>query len=47
MLIKRLYVHERIYDEFRDEMVEFAKGITTGDGFEEDVVVGPIQNSMQ
>lgn len=47
MLIKRLYVHEKIYDRFRDSMVTFAKSIKTGDGFEPDVLVGPIQNSMQ
>ncbi|CAL5869188.1 uncharacterized protein PFLUO_LOCUS3416 [Penicillium psychrofluorescens] len=47
MLIKRVYIHEKIYDKFRDAMVAFAKSIKTGDGFEPDVVVGPIQNSMQ
>lgn len=48
MLPKRVYVHEKIYDEFRDAMVEFTKNnVKTGDGFEEGVVVGPVQNSMQ
>ncbi|KAJ5806752.1 hypothetical protein N7474_010344 [Penicillium riverlandense] len=47
MLIKRVYIHEKIYDKFRDAMVTFAKSIKTGDGFESDVLVGPIQNSMQ
>lgn len=47
MLVKRYYVHEKIYDQFRDSMVEFTKSIKTGDGFEPDVTVGPIQNSMQ
>ncbi|KAF3805683.1 putative aldehyde dehydrogenase FUS7 [Colletotrichum gloeosporioides] len=48
MLVKRIYVHEKIYDEFRDAMVEFTKNnIKTGGGFEPDVVVGPLQNSMQ
>jgi len=47
MLVKRYYVHEMIYDQFRDAMVEFTKSIKTGDGFEPDVTVGPIQNSMQ
>jgi hypothetical protein len=28
-------------------MVAFAESIKTGDGFEPDVLVGPIQNSMQ
>jgi acyl-CoA reductase-like NAD-dependent aldehyde dehydrogenase len=48
MLAKRIYVHEKIYDKFRDAMVEFTKNnIKTGGGFEENVVVGPVQNSMQ
>lgn len=48
MLVKRLYVHENIYDKFKEAMVNFAKKeIKVGDGFESDVVVGPLQNSMQ
>lgn len=48
MLAKRIYVHESVYDAFRDAMVEFTKQhIKMGRGFEPDVVVGPIQNSMQ
>ncbi|KAF2649760.1 aldehyde dehydrogenase-like protein [Lophiostoma macrostomum CBS 122681] len=48
MLAKRIYVHEKIYDQFRDAMVEFTKAnIKTGGGFEEDVIVGPVQNNMQ
>lgn len=48
MDIKRIYIHENIYDRFRDAMVDFAKkNIKTGGGFEEGVVNGPIQNSMQ
>ena len=40
-------MHEKIYDQFRDVMVEFTKSIKTGDGFGPDVTVGSIQNSMQ
>lgn len=47
ILIKRLFVHEKIYDRFRDAIVQFTKMIKTGDGFEPDVTVGPLQNSMQ
>jgi acyl-CoA reductase-like NAD-dependent aldehyde dehydrogenase len=48
MLCKRIYVHEKIYDQFRDAFVEFTKNnIKTGGGFEEGVTVGPIQNKMQ
>jgi acyl-CoA reductase-like NAD-dependent aldehyde dehydrogenase len=47
-LAKRIYVHEKIYDQFRDGMVEFTKNnIKAGDGFEPGVIVGPVQNSMQ
>lgn len=48
MDIKRIYIHENIYDKFRDAMVDFAKNnVKTGGGFEEGVLVGPVQNSMQ
>ncbi|KAH6876214.1 aldehyde dehydrogenase-like protein [Alternaria rosae] len=48
MLTKRIYIHEAIYDTFRDKMVEFTKSnIKTGAGTEEGVVVGPLQNKMQ
>ncbi|KAK8017002.1 aldehyde dehydrogenase-like protein, partial [Apiospora rasikravindrae] len=48
MLPKRIYVHETIYDAFRDAMVTFTReNIRTGGGFEEGVVVGPVQNRMQ
>ncbi|CAN9277023.1 unnamed protein product [Alternaria sp. RS040] len=48
MLTKRIYIHEKIYDSFRDKMVEFTKNnIKTGAGTEDGVVVGPIQNKMQ
>lgn len=48
MLAKRIYVHEKIYDQFRDAMVDFTKNnIKTGGGFEENVTVGPVQNQMQ
>ncbi|KJZ71679.1 hypothetical protein HIM_08940 [Hirsutella minnesotensis 3608] len=47
MVIKRIYVHEKIYEKFMKAMVAFAKNIKTGDGFEPDVLVGPIQNAMQ
>ena len=45
---KRLYIHEDIYDEVRDALVEFIeKNIKVGDGTLEDTDLGPIQNSMQ
>ena len=45
---KRLYVHEDVYDEVRDALVEFIEqNIKVGDGAEADTHLGPIQNSMQ
>lgn len=45
--IKRIYVHESIHGKFRDAMVKFTKTLKVGEGNEEDVFLGPIQNSMQ
>ncbi|KAI0169258.1 aldehyde dehydrogenase-like protein [Hypoxylon sp. FL1284] len=48
MIPKRIYVHEKIYDEFRDAMVEFTKrNLKVGGGFEPDISIGPIQNHKQ
>ncbi|KAE8353439.1 Aldehyde/histidinol dehydrogenase [Aspergillus coremiiformis] len=47
MTIKRLYVHEKIYDEFRDKLVQFVKTLKLGNGTEPDVFFGPVQNRMQ
>jgi len=45
--LKRIYIHEDIYDEFRDAMVEYTKTLKVGDGMDDGVFLGPIQNSMQ
>lgn len=49
MLPKRIYVHEKIYEEFKAGMVDYAKkNIKTGGAFEPDVhIVGPVQNRDQ
>lgn len=47
MMIKRLYIHEKIYDEFRDKLVQFVQSFKMGEGNEPDVFIGPIQNEMQ
>ena len=44
---KRLYVHEKIYDEFLTELVEFSKTVKIGDGLNPESDLGPIQNKMQ
>ncbi|KAJ5726985.1 hypothetical protein N7493_006012 [Penicillium malachiteum] len=47
MMIKRLYVHEKIYDEFMQKLVAFVKTLKVGDGTGADTFVGPVQNKMQ
>ena len=47
LAVKRIYVHEDIYEPFRDAMVKFTKQIKMGEGNEEGVFLGPVQNSMQ
>jgi acyl-CoA reductase-like NAD-dependent aldehyde dehydrogenase len=45
--IKRLYVHESIYDEMVDELRELAEKVVLGDGLDPDVNMGPINNLAQ
>ncbi|PMD41836.1 ALDH-like protein [Hyaloscypha variabilis F] len=45
--LKRIYIHESIYAEFRAAMVEATKKMKVGDGFTNGVFLGPIQNEMQ
>jgi acyl-CoA reductase-like NAD-dependent aldehyde dehydrogenase len=44
---KRIYVHESIYDRFAAAMVAYAKTVIVGDGMEDGVQIGPIQNRPQ
>ena len=45
--LKRLYVHEDIYDKLTAALVAYAGYIKTGDGFEPDTALGPVQNRAQ
>ena len=45
--LKRLYVHDSVYEQVCSELVNFAKNIPMGDGLDEKNVLGPIQNEMQ
>ena len=45
--VKRIYVHEAIYEQFRDHLVEFTQSIRSGEGNESDIFLGPLQNEMQ
>ncbi|WP_460944506.1 aldehyde dehydrogenase family protein [Okibacterium endophyticum] len=45
--LKRLYVHDSIYDEVVDKLVDFAKNVPMGVGLDEGNVLGPLQNKGQ
>jgi acyl-CoA reductase-like NAD-dependent aldehyde dehydrogenase len=45
--LKRLYVHEKIYDAVVNELVTLANNATVGDGTKEGTMFGPLQNKMQ
>ncbi|MBB3165795.1 acyl-CoA reductase-like NAD-dependent aldehyde dehydrogenase [Rhizobium laguerreae] len=45
--LKRLYVHEDIYEDVCRELTSFAATVKVGDGLSEDSVLGPVQNRMQ
>ena len=46
-VIKRLYVHEDIYDAMCDQLVAMAEGSVMGEGTNPDAQFGPVQNRMQ
>lgn len=45
--LKRLYVHDSIYDDVCKALVDFAATVPMGDGLDETNQLGPIQNEMQ
>jgi acyl-CoA reductase-like NAD-dependent aldehyde dehydrogenase len=45
--LKRLYVHDSIYDEVCQKLVSYAANIITGNGLDDSSHLGPIQNLMQ
>ncbi len=47
LAIKRLYVHESIYDEMCEELVRIANDTVVDDGLKQGVKLGPLQNRMQ
>lgn len=44
---KRLYVHDDIYEEVRDRMVSLIENAPVGDGSEQGILFGPVQNQPQ
>ena len=47
MAIKRLYVHEDIYEEMCNALAEIARSCVVGDGALEGIQMGPLQNKAQ
>ncbi|KAK3312088.1 aldehyde dehydrogenase domain-containing protein [Apodospora peruviana] len=47
MVIKRVYVHEKIYDEFLEKMAAFVKNLKVAPAGDPEAMLGPIQNAMQ
>lgn len=45
--MKRLYVHESIYDEMCAELAKLADAAIVGNGLEQGTQLGPLQNRMQ
>jgi acyl-CoA reductase-like NAD-dependent aldehyde dehydrogenase len=45
--IKRLYVHEKVYEPIVKGLIERAKSVKMGNGLEPDTQLGPINNQMQ
>jgi acyl-CoA reductase-like NAD-dependent aldehyde dehydrogenase len=45
--LKRLYVHDSIYDQVCEALSAYANAIKLGDGLAEDSILGPVQNKMQ
>jgi acyl-CoA reductase-like NAD-dependent aldehyde dehydrogenase len=47
LAIKRLYVHESIYDSLCDELAQLADAAIVDDGSKQGTQLGPLQNRMQ
>jgi acyl-CoA reductase-like NAD-dependent aldehyde dehydrogenase len=45
--LKRVYVHEKIFEEFKAAMIKATLSLKVGEGNEPGVFLGPIQNQMQ
>ena len=45
--LKRLYVHESQYEEMCEEFAALASNVKVGDGMEEGMELGPVQNAAQ
>ncbi len=44
---KRMYVHRDVYEPLKDALVAYARTVQTGDGAQQGVRLGPINNRLQ
>ncbi len=44
---KRMYIHKDVYEPLKNALVEYAKTVKVGDGAQQGVQLGPIQNRPQ
>lgn len=42
--VQRVYIHEKIYDEFRQKLIEETRKIKYGNPYDEDTITGPMIN---
>ncbi|KAI0911510.1 aldehyde dehydrogenase [Ustulina deusta] len=47
MAVKRVYVHESVYDAVLAGIVEYVENVKVGNGLEEGTIVGPLSNRPQ
>lgn len=40
--VQRIYIHSKVYDEFRAELIEQTKKVKFGNPYEDDTIVGPM-----
>ncbi|MEM9852188.1 MAG: aldehyde dehydrogenase family protein [Pseudomonadota bacterium] len=45
--MKRLYVHDDVYDAVCEALVNYTKNVPMGDGMDESSILGPVANKMQ
>lgn len=47
MGIKRIYIHENIYEAFREALVKYTRTLKIGPASDPEVFIGPVQNDVQ
>ena len=45
--VKRVYAHRSVYDALADQLTTLAREAVVGDGLEQGVTIGPLQNAQQ